>query len=224
MQRISSPDSGNIYLGNADLILSFNQQMFSSPTLNKVGLTPQAYCTFMPQNESTVNNLVTQTNYYNSTSGIIEDNLLIINLNGPTPSDSIVFGTRVAKIDSQISFHRLGRFMISGVNNTNGDPDLRWKTLGTGLKTKFFTLDSIAPFHSFPIELSTEKNTCPDYLEINDPTIPSGSYQVLLDLSVSGMINTPDMVTLRAGVSVELQPDFSIQTGGTLQIQIGGCQ
>ena len=145
LQATSAP-ANPLYLGNADFVLTFNASNFTNPTLSK---EPQAgvsygYCTFVPSDPSGSNTDITRTNYYDNTSPApISGNELIINLNGPTPSDQNAFDTRVAKIDEQASTHRLGRFKISGISNPNGTAGLQWKTSGTGVVTQVFSMDPV---------------------------------------------------------------------------------
>ncbi len=145
LQATSAP-ANPLYLGNADFVLTFNASNFTNPTLSK---EPQAgvsygYCTFVPSDPSGSNTDITRTNYYDNTSPApISGNELIINLNGPTPSDQNAFDTRVAKIDEQASTHRLGRFKISGISNPSGTAGLQWKTSGTGVVTQVFSMDPV---------------------------------------------------------------------------------
>ena len=224
LQRISSGSEGNLYLGNADFIIAFNENMFSSPGIEKQGPPPTGNCTFLPLHTSTINNLITQSNYFSNTAINIEGQYLIINLNGPTPSDTSTFNGRVAKVDHLASTHCLGRFKISGVSDLSADANLRWKTKGLGLKTMIFHLDSIAPFNSILVDLQTDSNTCPDYLTIPDNTIISGHYQAMFNLSAEGEISNASDVYFRAGNSIELSPEFSVTAGSVLEMVIGGCQ
>ncbi len=142
LQATSAP-TNPLYLGNADFVLTFNVGNFTNPTISK---EPQAgvsygYCTFVPSDPSGSNTDITRTNYYDNTAPTLNGNEIIINLNGPTPSDQTAFNTRVAKIDEQASTHRLGRFKITGISNTSGTAGLQWKTSGGGVVTQVFSLD-----------------------------------------------------------------------------------
>lgn len=219
----ASGSTGDIFLGNADLVIAFNNQMFTSPELFKEGSAP-GQCTFVPTVQSQTNNQITQFNYFNSTAETIDGSFLIINLNGPTPGDEAAFLSSVAKIDALPSTHRLGRFRISGVNDPGADANLRWKTTGSGLKTMVFSLDQNAPYNSDQIEVETDSNTCPESLAVDQMSIPPGLHQASSELSALGAILSPTSVTLSAGQEVTLQPDFEVAQGGTLLIRIQGCE
>jgi hypothetical protein len=143
--------SGNLYLGNADFVLFYNNSNFNSPTLTKEGSAP-GFCTFAPIEGEGLNTLFLQLNYFNNTSPSIEDsnNTLIINLNGPTPGDQSAFQTSVAQIDLTPITHCLGRFRLSGISNPDGSAGLLWKTSGSGVNTQVFTLGQVEPWVSEP--------------------------------------------------------------------------
>lgn len=149
--RTTPTSSGDLYLGNADFALGFNASSFTSPSLTKVGTSPGA-CTFVPTDPSGLNTLFTQASYFDNTSPAgISGAEFVINLSGPTPGDQQAFDTRVAKVDGQVSLHRLGTFQLSGHNG--GSVDLQWKTSGVGVITQVFTLESTSPFTSSPADL-----------------------------------------------------------------------
>jgi hypothetical protein len=219
-----APESeGDIYLGNADLVIEFNAQMFSGTVLTKSGQAP-GYCTFTPSSSLPADHLFTQSTYFNSTAVDIDGNQLIINVNGPTPGDEAAFLSSVAKIDALPSTHRLGRFRISGVSDPDANANLQWKTTGSGLKTMVFSLNQNNPYDSNQIEVETDVNTCPESLELDQVSILPGLYQASSQLSALGSILSPASVTLSAGQEVTLQPGFEIAQGGTLLIRIQGCE
>lgn len=224
LERTSPATNGNIFLGNADFILAFNESMFQNPNLDKEPISSPGLCTLLPANQTPINILFTQDFYFNNTVATIEDGYLIINLNGPTPGDTSTLYNFIARIDTQPLTHRLGRFKISNITNPNAQANLRWKTVGSGLKTMVFSFDSIAPFNSHQINLITDKNTCPDELQLNENPIPGGMHQAAINLFVSGQITSSSNISFRAGQSVQLLPGFSINASSTLQISIGGCQ
>ena len=146
--------SGDLFLGNADFALTFNTGAFNSPVLSKLGTSIDGTCNFVPTDPSGLNSLFTQDQYFNNTSlAAVTSNQIIINLNGPTPSDQNIFDTRVAKIDGAASTHRLGRYRMS--NYVAGEPTLNWKTTGGGVNTQVFTLDNVSPFTSTAVVLIT---------------------------------------------------------------------
>lgn len=211
--------TGDIFLANADLIVTFNQQMFLNPALT----TEPSYCTLTPSTTSVDNNMLTQLIYSTNTAVDIANNQIMINLNGPAPANPSTFANSVAKIDTQPSTHRLGRFRISGVTDPDGDANLQWKTDGSGLKTMLFSLYPETPFNSFQIEVQT-LNTCPDSLEVDGNPMNSGLYQAASQLSALGQILTSANVIFSAGQEVTLLPDFEIALGSTLLIRIQGCE
>ncbi len=213
--------TGDIFLANADLIITYNQQMFSNPALT-TELNP-SYCTLTPGEPSDLNNELTQAIYVNNTAVGIDNKQIMINLNGPTPGSESGFLRSVARIDTLPSTHRLGRFRISGVIDPDGDANLQWKTDGSGLKTMVFSMNPKTPFNSFQIEVQTV-NTCPDTLEVDSNPMTSGLYQAAAQLSALGQILTSSNVIFSAGQEVILHPDFEIALGSTLLIRIQGCE
>ncbi len=148
--------SGDLYLGNADFVLNFQPAVFSNPVLSLESST----CTLVPTDPGAggLNTLVLQITYANNTATSISGgDLLVINLNGPTPGGQSAFNSAVAKIDGTINSHRLGRYKISGYQS--GAVSLSFKYAGAGLKTEVFTLanDPIGPpaFASSAVTLQT---------------------------------------------------------------------
>lgn len=147
LRRTSNGSNGDIYLGHADFVLTFNASNFSNPSLSAVGVAP-GYCDFSPTNSSAFNDEMTSINYFNSTSPNLSGNQITINLSGPSPNSETTFNTTVARIDNSSFGHRLGRFMISGISNPSGTAGLTWKTSGTEIPTIVFSLENTAPFQS----------------------------------------------------------------------------
>lgn len=148
--------SGDLYLGNADFVLDFQSAAFSNPVLSMTS----GSCTLVPTDPGAggLNTLVLQINYANNTATSISGgDLLVINLNGPTPGGQSAFNSAVAKIDGSMNTHRLGSFKISGYQS--GSVALDFKYAGAGLKTAVFTLanDPIGPppFASSAVVLQT---------------------------------------------------------------------
>ncbi len=164
--------TNDLFLGNADFILTFDVGNFTNPVLTKEGSAP-GFCTFVPTDQSGMNTLITQINYFSNTSvEIVNGNQLVINLDGPTPSDITAFNSYVAKIDSSTSTHRLGRFKVSGIGNPNGYMNLQWVLANTLV----FTLDPTPPnFTSNPVSFNA----------INPPNAPLNSNPTTFQLSVS---------------------------------------
>ena len=133
--------TNDLYLGNADFVLTFASANFNSPSIINEGVE---YCTYSPTISNSTTNMFTQDLYFNNTSvEIINDNEILINLNGPTPSTQTIFDTRVARINNTASTHRMGRFRVSGIINSSGFMNLQWKTA-----TQVFTLAPVSPWIS----------------------------------------------------------------------------
>ena len=137
--------SNACYLGDADLVLDFNNDLFTNPTLEKVYGNGESFCTFVPSIQNQTNNSNTQNNYYSYTTTEIRINDAVISVRYPltylaTESD---FNTQVAKIDNSQNVHRLGRFKITGFNGSAGSTNLIWSDLvgvySTYVKSLLFT-------------------------------------------------------------------------------------
>ena len=119
----------DLYLSNAEFVLHFNDNFFTSPSLVKVGTVP-GFCTFVPTNSTPANDLATRTLYFNNTTTSIVNippNVLKITLSIPTPPDQSTFDNQIAKIDNTPNTHRLGRFKITGLTYTLGTSGLSWR-------------------------------------------------------------------------------------------------
>ncbi len=147
--RTTAASTGDLFLGDADFVLTFNSANFTNPVLTKVGTAP-GNCTFVPTDpvgSTGLNTLLTRINYFNNTSpAAVVGNELVINLAGPTPADQQAFDDGVARIDGVASEHRLGTFQLSGYDS--GNTDLQWKTSGGGSETQVFTLENTPPFNA----------------------------------------------------------------------------
>lgn len=179
--------SGDLYLGNADFVLNFQPGAFSNPTLS----ASSGFCTLVPTipGSGGLNTLVLQINYANNTATSINGgDLLVINLNGPTPGGQSAFNTSVAKIDGSLNTHRLGRFKISGYQS--GAVGLGIKYAGNGLKTGVFTIadDAIGPppFASSAVTLQTA--TLPvEWLSFH--AFAENNQSVRLDWQAEGLVD-----------------------------------
>ena len=168
---ITSTGTNPVYLGNADFVLTFNASDFTSPVITSEGDTP-GFCTLVPTIQNATNILFTQDLYFNNTSvEITNGNELLINLNGPTPSTQTNFDTRVARIDNTVLIHRLGRFKVSGIENTSGFMNLQWKMTGAGVTTQVFTLDTVSPWNSTQVTVNAiDPNNTPLPVELTSFT------------------------------------------------------
>jgi hypothetical protein len=124
--------TNDLYLGTADFVLTFDAGNFNLPILSKEPTTAPGLCTLVPTDLTFPNPLITQINYFNNTSvEILSGNQLVVNLNGPTPTDITALNTTVARIDNTPLTHRLGRFKVSGIQNLSGNMNLQWVVAST---------------------------------------------------------------------------------------------
>lgn len=130
--RATTGTPGNLYLANADFILTFNNAHFSSPALSKVA----GFCTFVPNNAG--NAALCQALYQSNTSVSISGNELRINLNTVVANDADELNDNIANINTSSGVHRLGRFRISGISNPSGTAGLQWKTATPGVFTDVY--------------------------------------------------------------------------------------
>ncbi|MCU0347054.1 MAG: T9SS type A sorting domain-containing protein [Saprospiraceae bacterium] len=148
----TNPGAGDLYLGNADFVLTYNNGNFTNPVLTQDPDFSPGDCTFVPTNTSGLNTLFTQDQYFTNTALMLSGNEIRINLNGPTPGTQSNFDTRVARINQTASTHRLGGYKISGISNPTGTAGLEWKTTGT-IVTQVFTLANTSPWASSAAEI-----------------------------------------------------------------------
>ncbi|MFK8009763.1 MAG: T9SS type A sorting domain-containing protein [Saprospiraceae bacterium] len=135
----TNSSSGNLLLGEADFVMTFNNSAFSNPTFAKINSN-----TFQPNIPGGNNTNLTNTHYNNFAIPLaISGNELIVNLKAPTPTSSTI-NTSVARINSSPNLHRLGQFQIDGY--VSGPVDLKWKIGGSGQTTRILTFDNFAPF------------------------------------------------------------------------------
>ena len=151
--------SGNIYLADAQFRISFNETLFSSPTIEQVSNPASllgiedGFCTFEPINNTTTNIVLTRDNYYSGTSlRFLSPGIISIQLSGPTPNSS-TFDTRVASINTTQLTHRLGRYKITGYQGS-GNPLFSFIYSGT-TSTDVFSFASNPPFNSSAVSLIT---------------------------------------------------------------------
>ena len=64
--------------------------------------------------------------------------------------------------------------------------------------------------------------SCPNTLAIPG-IIASGTYNAAMDLTSNGTVPNGNTVILKAGTSVELQVNFTVELGGVLEVLIEGC-
>jgi hypothetical protein len=157
--RHTTGTPGNIYLGTADFVLTFNAANFTAPVLTRVSNT----CTFTPNNVA--NAALCRALYNANTSTTLAGNQLIINLNTIPANNQAELDDNIANISSSTGVHRLSRFKVSGVTNTAGTAGLQWKRNTPGVFTDVYyfannfntyraKLTALAPFNQpLPLEL-----------------------------------------------------------------------
>lgn len=129
-----------LYLGDADLAITYNSANFSSPLIEAA----PGYCSFVPTTAAMAS--FSQTLYETNTSpSLLSAGNLIINVASPAPGSQTGFNNSVARIDGTTLTHRLGRFKISGYNG--GGASLAWKTTGA-LSTEIYSLATSSPWTS----------------------------------------------------------------------------
>ncbi len=132
----------NIYLGNSDFVLSFDNSAFDSPVFSM-----SAAGDFRTESDTDSDAAITQDNYlFNTATSIISGNL-VINLSGPNPASMPAFERRVAKFPDGTP-KKLGTFQITGFQS--GDVSLGWIEASTLVST--ITLPS---FTEVPVTIST---------------------------------------------------------------------
>lgn len=154
LYRSSGSAGGDLYLKDADFYLNFNAGNFTNPNISKVGSSP-GQCNFKPTNGNSTDELLTAINYYDNTNASLNGaEQIVIELNGPVPTNQQTFDTRVAKINNSKSTHCLGRFKITGINNPFGTAGLKWITSGSSLVTKVSTMENSTPFFGSEVNLN----------------------------------------------------------------------
>lgn len=145
--------SGTVYLGSADIVLTFNSENFTNPVVTK-----GTFGSFLLDN-TTGNN---ETQSGSSVGGLyrslvstasIVSNEIVINLNLLSVPDQETFNSDVAKITS--GTYSFGTYKVSGVSNPSGTMGLAWKTSGNGIKTNVLSYSAAAPWNFSLITLST---------------------------------------------------------------------
>ncbi len=152
---------GDLFLGNADFVLTINNDLFENPQFSKVAAQnagfQKGFTQLVSSNLLNPNDMSTQLNvqkaYFDATTTTIVDGMLVINLNGLSPGDLATLEQRVARIDGQASTHKLGRFSVSGLVGSVDDVKMNWKINTSGLSTKVFTLDPATQISS-PVVLT----------------------------------------------------------------------
>jgi hypothetical protein len=139
---IERTGSNDLYLGNSDFVFTFDNSNFSSPTFSYVGSS----AVLKNSNGSSISSY--ESNIATSIGTGLSANRLIINVQPPAFSNQTQFDANIAKIDNSAQTHYLGTFAVSGMQNASTFPSLQWKTSGTGIITKVYTMANSTPWRS----------------------------------------------------------------------------
>jgi hypothetical protein len=136
LQRTGSND---LYVGNAQFILTFNNGAFSSPGIAKEAVT---FWNLRCTNGTSVGSL------YRSATGVgISGNEIQIQVNQVAFGDQSDFDNNIAKIDNLESTHQVGRYKVSGISNPSANMNLQWVSSGDP-HPKAFSLRNTDPWTS----------------------------------------------------------------------------
>jgi hypothetical protein len=137
----------DLYLGTADFVMTFNGSAFTNPTVVRENST---FWNLTSTSGNPVN-----VSYRSATSpAAIMGNEIIINLNQISFGDQEEFDDAVARIDNTPNTHRLGRYRVSGINNSSTFMNLQWKSSGAGVTTMVFTLAPVSPWISSQVNIN----------------------------------------------------------------------
>jgi hypothetical protein len=139
--------TNDLYLGTADFVMTFNGSAFTNPTVVRENST---FWNLTSTSGNPVN-----VSYRSATSpAAIMGNEIIINLNQISFGDQEEFDDAVARIDNTPNTHRLGRYRVSGINNSSTFMNLQWKSSGAGVTTMVFTLAPVSPWISSQVNIN----------------------------------------------------------------------
>jgi hypothetical protein len=169
MERTGSND---LYLGNADFVLTYDNTNFSSPVLSYIANSA------VLKNSSGSSISTYESGIATSIGTGTSANRLIINVQPPAFSNQTDFNNNIAKIDNSAKTHYLGTFAISGMQSLTRNPNLQWvMSASSGVKTKVFTIANTTPWRSTQAtatgvnpSLSTEPTTQNTNLAITSRT------------------------------------------------------
>jgi hypothetical protein len=139
--------TNDVYLGNADFVLTFNSAAFTNPTVVREAAS-------FWNLTSTSSNPVGLTYRTATSPAPITGNEIIINLNQVSFGDQSEFDDLVARIDNAPNTHRFGRYRVTGINNPAAFMNLQWKTSGTGVTTQVSTLAPVSPWVSSAVTIN----------------------------------------------------------------------
>ena len=155
---ILKPTTGTVYLGGADLVLTFNAANFSNPiiTVGDETTFPLLKNSSNLASPTQLGIVVTVPMLYQSNVSPkeITSNEIIINVSQVSFGDNQTnFNKNIAKLNTD-NLYQFGRYTISGLINPSGTMGLAWKTSG-GVFTSVSNLGNTPPFLASSLILST---------------------------------------------------------------------
>lgn len=145
--------SGTVYLGGADLVLTFNAGNFTNPVVTKGATGTFVLNNTVGDNSTQLGTTVGALYRQNTIVAAITSNEIILNVNTLSIADQETFDTDVAKVDGAL--YKFGTYTVSGLTNSSGSMGLAWKTGGGGLTTKVYSFAATSPWNQALVTLST---------------------------------------------------------------------
>lgn len=191
--------TNDLYLGTADFVMTFNGSAFTNPTVVRENST---FWNLTSTSGNPVN-----VSYRSATSpAAIMGNEIIINLNQISFGDQEEFDDAVARIDNTPNTHRLGRYRVSGINNSSTFMNLQWKSSGAGVTTMVFTLAPVSPWISSQVNINAiNPDEEPLPVELTTFTAAAKNKTVFLNWKTVTETNNYGFEVERCAVSTERQ-------------------
>ncbi len=143
----------DIMLDNADFVLTFNQDAFNNPVLSKATEHANTFVsTDLTDPTQSITKLNVQKFYTDALNTNVVDDKIVINLSGRAPGNNLVMTTNIARIDSDVATHCLGRFKVSGLTGSIEDAKMQWNISNKGLSTQIFSVNELTA-ESAPVEI-----------------------------------------------------------------------
>jgi len=191
--------TNDLYLGTSDFVLTFNAAAFTNPTVIRES---SAFWNLT----STSGNTVGSTYRLATSPAPISGNEIIINLNQISFGDQSEFDDFVARINNTSNTHRMGRYRVSGINNSSAFMNLQWKTTGTGVTTQVFALGPVTPWNSNQVIINAiNPDEEPLPVELTSFTVVAKHNNVTLNWQTATEINNYGFDVERCALSTERQ-------------------
>jgi len=191
--------TNDLYLGTSDFVLTFNAAAFTNPTVVRES---SAFWNLT----STSGNPVGSTYRLATSPAPISGNEIIINLNQISFGDQSEFDDFVARINNTSNTHRMGRYRVSGINNSSAFMNLQWKTTGTGVTTQVFALGPVTPWNSNQVIINAiNPDEEPLPVELTSFTVVAKHNNVTLNWQTATEINNYGFDVERCALSTERQ-------------------